>query len=263
MSLSSAEGVMSRSIGMESSIGLGSDIERMPSVKSKSIVIIDNRALDRECLAEGMRTYDSGMNVVDVGSIAEWKAVRERHPTLAVILINLGGRRMTDPAVGEELRKLTSEFSAIPVVVLADTEDLVQIFKALEYGAKGYIPSSVGIKVCIEAIHLALAGGTFLPASSVMAVRQLLERGGDAARQMTGMFTTRQAEVVEALRRGKANKIIAYELNLRESTVKVHIRNIMRKLKATNRTEVACKINDLFPIAFQSSMNRQEVEHRA
>jgi DNA-binding NarL/FixJ family response regulator len=53
--------------------------------------------------------------------------------------------------------------------------------------------------------------------------------------------------VVEALRRGRANKIIAYELNLRESTVKVHIRNIMRKLHATNRTEVAFKIRNMFP----------------
>jgi DNA-binding NarL/FixJ family response regulator len=53
------------------------------------------------------------------------------------------------------------------------------------------------------------------------------------------MFTARQAAVIEALRRGKANKIIAYELNLRESTVKVHVRNIMKKLHATNRTEVA------------------------
>ncbi|RFC69009.1 LuxR C-terminal-related transcriptional regulator, partial [Mesorhizobium denitrificans] len=44
-----------------------------------------------------------------------------------------------------------------------------------------------------------------------------------------------------------------YELNLRESTVKVHIRNIMRKLKATNRTEVACKINDLFPTDFSAA----------
>jgi DNA-binding NarL/FixJ family response regulator len=62
---------------------------------------------------------------------------------------------------------------------------------------------------------------------------------------MIGLFTQRQAEVAQALRRGKANKIIAYELNLRESTVKVHIRNIMKKLKATNRTEVAFKINKL------------------
>ena len=56
---------------------------------------------------------------------------------------------------------------------------------------------------------------------------------------MLDIFTTRQAAVVEAVRQGKANKIIAYELNMRESTVKVHVRNIMKKLKAGNRTEVA------------------------
>ncbi|WP_137113517.1 response regulator transcription factor, partial [Mesorhizobium sp. GR13] len=138
-------------------------------------------------------------------------------------------------------------FKSIPVVVLADTDDLAQILKALEYGARSYIPTSVGITVCIEAIGLALAGGVFVPASSVMAIRQMLTSHSETARHMAGMFTGRQTEVVEALRRGKANKIIAYELNLRESTVKVHIRNIMRKLKATNRTEVACKINEMFP----------------
>jgi DNA-binding NarL/FixJ family response regulator len=53
------------------------------------------------------------------------------------------------------------------------------------------------------------------------------------------MFTDRQFAVIEKLREGKANKIIAHELNMRESTVKVHIRNIMRKLRATNRTQVA------------------------
>jgi len=59
------------------------------------------------------------------------------------------------------------------------------------------------------------------------------------------MFTARQAAVVEALRRGKANKVIAYELNMRESTVKVHVRNIMKKLKARSRTEVAFMANEL------------------
>jgi hypothetical protein len=49
-----------------------------------------------------------------------------------------------------------------------------------------------------------------------------------------------------SLREGKANKIIAYELNMCESTVKVHVRNIMKKLKARNRTEVAFKTAELF-----------------
>jgi DNA-binding NarL/FixJ family response regulator len=65
------------------------------------------------------------------------------------------------------------------------------------------------------------------------------------APKTNGLFTARQAAVVEALRRGKANKIIAYELKMRESTVKVHVRNIMKKLHATNRTEVAFMANRL------------------
>jgi DNA-binding NarL/FixJ family response regulator len=51
-------------------------------------------------------------------------------------------------------------------------------------------------------------------------------------------FTARQWDVLERLKQGKQNKIIAYELNMCESTVKVHIRNIMKKLKARNRTQV-------------------------
>jgi DNA-binding NarL/FixJ family response regulator len=63
------------------------------------------------------------------------------------------------------------------------------------------------------------------------------------------MFTARQTAVIAALRQGKQNKIIAYELNMRESTVKVHVRNIMKKLNATNRTEVAYLTNQLLAAA--------------
>lgn len=62
----------------------------------------------------------------------------------------------------------------------------------------------------------------------------------------TALLTERQTAVIEALRRGKANKIIAYELNMKESTVKVHVRNIMKKLNAKNRTEVAFLASEMF-----------------
>ena len=67
----------------------------------------------------------------------------------------------------------------------------------------------------------------------------------EPAKGLGDLFTPRQAAVAHALRRGKANKIIAYELNMCESTVKIHIRNILKKLKATNRTEAAFKLNAL------------------
>jgi DNA-binding CsgD family transcriptional regulator len=47
--------------------------------------------------------------------------------------------------------------------------------------------------------------------------------------------------VVRAIQQGKSNKVITYHLNMRESTVKVHVRNIIKKLKAKNRTDVAIK----------------------
>ena len=67
----------------------------------------------------------------------------------------------------------------------------------------------------------------------------------EETQKATSLFTSRQLAVIEALRKGKANKIIAYELNMRESTVKVHVRNIMKKLKARNRTEVAYLANSM------------------
>lgn len=221
-----------------------SDISRT----QRSLVIIDTRALDRECLAQSMMSRGTTLKVVPVGSVEEWAHTKKNHPPLGAILFNIGNRKVSDTATEAEVRRLVSDFAPAPVVLLSDNDDLAQVLKALEIGARGYIPSSVGVGVCIEAIGLAQAGGMFVPASSVLARRQSLQSTAENARPLEGMFTARQAEVVEALRRGKANKIIAYELNLRESTVKVHIRNIMKKLKATNRTEVAYKINDLFPM---------------
>jgi DNA-binding NarL/FixJ family response regulator len=220
--------------------------------RGRSLLIIDDRALDRQCLAYCISAHKMDMDVLAFGSVDEWERKRHDYPPLAAVLLNIGGKKIGDPGVSEEVTRLSSAFEA-PVIVLADADDLPQIMKALECGAKGYIPSSVSIDVCIEAIALSMAGGIFVPASSVFAMRQALESGIPAARPLAGMFTERQAEVVEALRRGKANKIIAYELNLRESTVKVHIRNIMKKVKATNRTEVAYKIKDLFPLSSVSA----------
>jgi DNA-binding NarL/FixJ family response regulator len=64
-------------------------------------------------------------------------------------------------------------------------------------------------------------------------------------------FSPRQSQILDCLRRGMANKLIAYELNMCESTVKVHIRNIMKKLNATNRTQVAYMTRAFFENAGQ------------
>lgn len=212
---------------------------------NRSLVVLDPRELFRECLIQNIPNQRIQMHVIGAASMQEWKGVEEHHPPLAAILFNAGGRRLTDQTIVDEVTHLVSEFRSVPVVVLTDSEDVTDLLKALDCGVRGFIPTSVGIDVCIEAINLAIAGGTFVPASGLFAFRQALDGKVSEPNRISAMFTPRQAAVAKALRQGKPNKIIAYELNMCESTVKVHVRNIMKKLKATNRTEVAYKINGL------------------
>ncbi|MDW9394955.1 DNA-binding response regulator [Sinorhizobium meliloti] len=218
--------------------------QSLENVDKRCLLILDGRALGRECLARTLINHGLAMDVAAYGSIDDWREMKGNCPPVAAVLFNIGARQ--DGEIATDIPTLASEFRPAPVVVLSDSDDIAQILRVLEGGAKGFIPTSVGVDVCIEAIGLAIAGGVFVPASSVVAARHLIETEKHVAPPLAGMFTIRQAEVVEALRKGKANKIIAYELNLRESTVKVHIRTIMKKLKATNRTEVACKLNEMY-----------------
>lgn len=215
---------------------------------NSALLLLDGRTLDRECLAQCLVMHGVDMEILAFGSIDEWRKDKDRHRPLAAILLSIGGRKVTDSSIGSEIADLAKEFHPVPVVVLSDAEELAQILKALDCGARGYVPSSIGFDVCVEAVNLARAGGIFVPASSILAIGKFMDLGGERAPPMAGIFTQRQTEVIRALRRGKANKTIAYELNLRESTVKAHIRSIMKKLKATNRTEVAYKLSEMFPV---------------
>jgi DNA-binding NarL/FixJ family response regulator len=138
----------------------------------------------------------------------------------------------------ERLAQLSAQTGSCPAVILSDNEDPDLIVAMLGKSVRGYVPTSLSVKLAMHAIDLARAGGVFVPASSLVATHAASVSPAEAIKA-NGLFTARQAAVVEGLRHGKPNKIIAYELNMQISTVKVHVRNIMKKLHATNRTEVA------------------------
>jgi DNA-binding NarL/FixJ family response regulator len=210
--------------------------------EAATIVVIEKRALVRECLTRCLKAA-SGHTVVSFPNVDSWLEVCD-DISASLILLCIGGKP-NDPETHREISRLSQQGNQLPTVLLSDVEDPDQIVDAISRGARGYIPTSAPLDVVIEVMRFVRAGGVFVPASSLIAARR--SNGCIAASQQSGngLFTARQAVVVEALRRGKANKIIAYELNMRESTVKVHIRNIMKKLKARNRTEVAFITNEL------------------
>lgn len=225
--------------------GVGSPaLEEEVQTTGGLVVIIDKRALERECLARGLIEHNPSFRVRAVGSLDELRHLTDAAEPSAFLVI-LGARKVTDQSVRAELLHFVAEVGTVPVIVVADSDEPGEILAALESGARGYIPTSVTVRVAAEATGLARAGGIFVPASCLLAFREVIHASANSAPPLTGMFTTREAAVVEALRKGKANKIIAYELNLCESTIKVHVRHIMKKLKATNRTEVAYKLREM------------------
>ncbi|MCB1519304.1 MAG: response regulator transcription factor [Hyphomicrobiaceae bacterium] len=178
--------------------------------------------------------------VVTYPTVDRWLGSKDYENT-SIVVYSIG-RKLTDAAIEEEIALLTHSTEDIPMALLSDDEDLDDIVEALDHGARGYITTSLPLKIAVEALRLVQAGGVYVPASGLMAAKRAPDEASPQ-RFYNGIFTARQAAVVEALRRGKANKIIAYELNMRESTVKVHVRSIMKKLKAKNRTEVAFLAN--------------------
>lgn len=207
---------------------------------SGNVVVIEKRSLFRECLTRAL-AQSSGQNVLSFSSVESWiDAANEISASLVVLCI---AGKSNDLEVRRDISLLAQCGVGTPTVIMSDVEDPDQIVTALERGARGYIPTSVSLEVAIEAMHLVCAGGVFVPASSLIAARRLTDSSGTFS-SGGGMFTARQAAVVDALRRGKANKVIAHELTMRESTVKVHVRNIMKKLKAKNRTEVAFMLSE-------------------
>src|SRR3954464_9870422 len=201
----------------------------------ESVILIERRVLVRECFAACLERA-SGYNVISFASTETYLERADRTKAGLIVLCTSGD--LNDAETSRHISLLSAE--DLPVVLIADGEDASQIVKALEVGARGFIPSTLSLAVVVEALRFVRAGGTFVPASSLLASRRCSPEDAAAAQPAANeLFTSRQAAVVDGLLKGKANKIIAFELNMRESTVKVHVRNIMKKLKATNRTQVA------------------------
>lgn len=202
--------------------------------RKRLIALFDPRALNRDSLTKAL-VSGYGLNVASTANIQDWIGTGQIE-TPAIILLFVSGKLIeTEINTISSLWPKSQEMP--PIVVFSDDENVENIIRALENGARGYIAPSTPLNVAVEALGLVMAGGTFIPASSLIAA----QRSGDGTRPTPELpgFTTRQAAIIEKLRIGKSNKLIAYELSMCESTVKVHVRNIMKKLNAKNRTEVA------------------------
>ena len=222
-------------------------VEQAAELAADSMVLyIDKHRLGRDCISEQLASQLSQWTVESLASMSELKKEGDWSNESLVVLHAHSASVGTAEVVGE-IAMIAEVAPGVPFVVMSDLEDAAEALLAIRSGARGYLPASLPLSQVIAAIRFVAEGGTYIPtciltASSVpprpSPTMQVDGNGNPIA------FSPRQREVLERLRQGKQNKLIAYELGMCESTVKVHIRHIMRKLNARNRTQVVLLTNN-------------------
>ena len=189
----------------------------------------------------------------------------ENLPDCQLVLLNLGSQSIEDESPRHLIKLLRALIPDTPLTVVSDNSDPHEVANAFRAGASGFIPTSLKPSVALHSFTFIMNGGAYFPPSALLQSFEMQDRDHDpdddkfdesepedstveehttCTRTKKGKsrivrLTARQHEVLEQLRDGKSNKVIARALNMTEATVKVHVRQIMRKLGASNRTQAA------------------------
>lgn len=205
------------------------------------ILIVDDHPLFRDGLKTLLAALEPAVRISDAGSVAEALAVVTADPPDLILLdMNLPGTNRLDA-----LRQVKSACEAASVVIVSGDEDPVLIRSAVDGGAAGYIPKTTDASLTIQALRLVLANGIYLPrvaltaSAAVSAPPDLVRPNGPPE------FSGRQLAVLKCLLQGKANKVIARELDIAEGTVKAHLWAIYQALGVNSRAQAMYRVHEV------------------
>jgi DNA-binding NarL/FixJ family response regulator len=188
------------------------------------VLSVDDHPLLREGLAAIINNQPDMVLVAQASSAQEaLQQFRKHQPD--VTLMDL---RLPDTSGIEAMKAVRVEFPEARVIMLTTFEGDVEIQRALEAGARGYLLKSMPPKELVEVIRQVHAGKKRIPPQLAA---QLAEHLSDED------LTVREVEVLSQIAGGNRNRDIAEKLFITEETVKVHIKHIMEKLGASDRTQ--------------------------
>ena len=183
--------------------------DRSPKV-DEFIAVIESRIFWQECIRRSMQSAFS-LPILTCSTLSELELGLKAASAAIVIVSWMEGGNEVNTNVLNALSELVPN---VPVVVLAQTNDVDLARTAIRHGAKGYIPCMLEFDITIEAVRFVLAGGTYVPMDCVLATGPGVQVS-PASRPSRGV-TAREVAVIRALQQGKSNKVIAYELNMCE-----------------------------------------------
>lgn len=208
----------------------------MPNI---GVLIVDDHTLFRKGLMNLLQ-QQKGIEVVGEAKDGEEgiQMAQKLHPD--VILMDVKMPRCNGIKATQAIREVLPDTHIIMLTVSEEDEDL---FSAVKAGARGYLVKNVEPDQLIKAIHLLAKGEAVIPHS--MASKLLSEfthvahKAEARAESSLRPLTPRENEILQLLAKGDRNKEIGNALCISEHTVKIHLKNILKKLHMNNRIQAA------------------------
>ena len=205
-------------------------------------LIVDDHPLFREALENAIRWAAPDADIVEATSIDEAFAVLNSN-AIELTFLDLS---MPGTTGLSGLLRIRKAFARSPIVVISCHEDAQIVASVLSLGVSGYIPKSTSKEELAHAIGGVLKGAVYLPSCyrGIAAGRRSKGPAQELLKRLHEL-TPQQLKVLDMIRRGLQNKQIAYELNIRETTVKVHVSEILRKLNVMSRTKAIIEMSKI------------------
>jgi len=188
------------------------------------VLSVDDHPLLREGISAVINSQPDMVMIADAASAHDGILQFRKHRP-DVTLMDL---RLPDMSGVDTIVAIRAEFPDARIIMLTTFEGDVEIQRALEAGARGYMLKSMPPKDLMEGIRQVHAGKKRIPPQLAA---QLAEHLSDEA------LTAREIEVLRQIAEGNRNRDIGEKLFITEETVKVHIKHIMEKLGASDRTQ--------------------------
>jgi DNA-binding NarL/FixJ family response regulator len=201
----------------------------------EKILIADDHPLVRGALALAIEAAFGRAEILESASLHELVGQLEKVGVADLVLLDL---RMPGIDGFGGLLRLRANFPETPVVVISAHEDRRLVKEAIALGAAGFIPKSTPRHEIVNALHRIAAGEVYVPPDTETGATAAITGELDVAQRLATL-TAQQVRVLQLLGTGKLNKEIAYELDIAEPTVKVHVSAILQKLKVYSRTQAA------------------------
>lgn len=208
------------------------------------IMIADDHPLIREAISNLVQSTISPCTVLHAESLSDAKTQAQNHDDLDLILLDL---HMPDMHGLDGLNQLRHQHPLIPVAILSAEKDKSIMLQAVTAGAIGFINKAQPRDQLCAALRQLLDGQIYLPSEIIQETAPAAADSNSTqpAPEILASLTRKQLLVLERLALGEANKQIAHHLNIAETTVKVHVSAILKKLGVRNRIQAVLSAGNI------------------